>query len=182
MTAPRLPGDPTPEKLAHRAIRVDHAGEAGAVRIYQGQLAVLGRGPAGQPLRAMKAKEESHRNELERLIRDRGVRPTALSPIWDVAGFALGAATALMGPKAAMAATVAIEDVIEEHYKSQEKALAAAGSEPELTALVAQFGADETVHKKEALSHGAREAPGYELLTAAIKAGSRVAIWLSTRI
>ena len=182
MTAPRLPGDPTPDELAHRAIRVDHAGEMGAVRIYQGQLAVLGRGPAGESLRAMKAKEEAHRDELARLIAERGVRPTVLSPIWDVAGFALGATTALLGPKAAMAATVAIEEVIEEHYRAQETALAATGVEPELTALVAKFGADETAHKDEALAQGAREALGYELLTGTIKAGARFAIWLSTRI
>lgn len=182
MTAARLPGDPTPHELAQRAIRVDHAGEAGAVRIYEGQLAILGRTRAGDSLRAMKAKEESHRDELSRLIRERSVRPTAFAPLWDVAGFALGAATALLGAKAAMAATVAIEDVIEEHYKSQETALAAAGTEPELTALVARFGTDETAHKEEALAHGAREAPAYELLTAAIKTGSRIAIWLSTRI
>jgi ubiquinone biosynthesis monooxygenase Coq7 len=182
MTAPRLPGDPSPRELAHRAIRVDHAGEVGAVRIYQGQLAILGKRPAGEALRAMKAKEETHRDELARLIEARGVRPTALAPIWDVAGFALGTATALMGPKAAMAATVAVEEVIEEHYKTQEQALAAAGGEAELTTLIGKFGADETAHKEEALAQGAREAPAYEILTAAIKAGSRLAIWLSTRI
>ena len=182
MTAPRLPGDPTPDQLVARVLRVDHAGEVGAVWIYKGQLAVLGAKPSGDALRAMKAKEEAHRDELAELIAARGVRPTALSPIWNVAGYALGAATALMGPKAAMAATVAIEEVIEEHYRSQEKALAAHGTEPELTALVARFGADETAHKDEALALGAREAPGYALLTSAIKTGSRIAIWLSSRV
>lgn len=182
MSAPRLPGDPTPEQLVERALRVDHAGEAGAVRIYEGQLAVLGERPAGEALRAMKAKEEAHRDELAGVLAARGVRPTALAPLWDVAGFALGAATALLGPKAAMAATVAVEEVIEEHYRSQRDALAAIGSEPELAALVERFGADETAHKNEALAQGAREAPGYSALTAAIKTGSRIAIWLSTRL
>jgi ubiquinone biosynthesis monooxygenase Coq7 len=130
----------------------------------------------------MKAKEVAHRDELAALLTARGVRPTALAPLWDVAGFALGAATALMGPKAAMAATVAVEEVIEEHYQSQRDALAAVGTEPELAALVERFGADETAHKNEALAHGAREAPGYSALTTAIKAGSRLAIWLSTRV
>jgi ubiquinone biosynthesis monooxygenase Coq7 len=182
MSAPRLPGDPTPDQFVEQVLRVDHAGEVGAVRIYEGQLAILGNKPSGDALRAMKAKEEAHRDELARLIAARGVRPTALSPIWNVAGYALGAATALLGPKAAMAATVAVEEVIEEHYRSQEKALAAQGNEPELTALVARFGAEETAHKDEALAYGAREAPGYELLTSAIKAGSRLAIWISTRV
>ncbi|MGE5537456.1 MAG: demethoxyubiquinone hydroxylase family protein [Gemmatimonas sp.] len=182
MSAPRLPGDPTPEQLAERVLRVDHAGEVGAVRIYEGQLAILGSAPSGDTLRAMKAKEEAHRDELAGLLAARGVRPTALAPLWDVAGFALGAATALLGPKAAMAATVAVEEVIEEHYRSQREALVAAGTEPELASLVERFGADESAHKDEALAHGAREAPGYELLTSAIKAGSRLAIWLSTRI
>lgn len=182
MAAPRLPGDPTSAEFVERALRVDHAGEVGAVRIYDGQLAVLGKSPSGDALRAMKAKEEAHRDELARLIADRGVRPTALSPIWSVAGFALGAATALLGPKAAMAATVAVEEVIEEHYRDQERALARYGEEPELAATVARLGADETAHKEEALALGARETPGYEILTSAIKASSRLAIWLSTRI
>lgn len=182
MTASRLPGDPTPAAFVERALRVDHAGEVGAVRIYEGQLAVLGKGPSGDALRAMKAKEEAHRDELAALIAARGVRPTALSPVWNVAGYALGAATALLGPKAAMAATVAVEEVIEEHYRVQERALVRQGDEPELAAMVARLGADETAHKDEALAHGAREAPGYTLLTSAIKAGSRLAIWLSTRV
>jgi ubiquinone biosynthesis monooxygenase Coq7 len=182
VSAPRLPGDPTPEQLVERALRVDHAGEVGAVRIYQGQLAVLGQRPAGEALRAMKAKEEAHRDELAGLLAARGVRPTALAPLWDVAGFALGAATALLGPKAAMAATVAVEEVIEEHYRSQHEALVAAGTEPQLAALVERFGADETAHKNEAIAHGAHDAPGYTALTTAIKAGSRLAIWLSTRL
>lgn len=182
MTAPRLPGDPTPAEFVARALRVDHAGEVGAVRIYEGQLAVLGDSPSGDALRAMKAKEEAHRDELADLIAARGVRPTALSPIWNVAGYAIGAATALLGPKAAMAATVAVEEVIEEHYREQERALARDGAEPELAATVARLGADETAHKDQALALGAREAPAYALLTSAIKAGSRLAIWLSTRV
>jgi ubiquinone biosynthesis monooxygenase Coq7 len=182
VSAPRLPGDPTPAQFVERALRVDHAGEVGAVRIYEGQLAVLGESASGETLRAMKAKEEAHRDELAELIAARGVRPTVLSPIWHVAGYALGAATALLGPKAAMAATVAVEEVIEEHYRAQERTLAAQGEEPALATTIARLGADETAHKDEALAHGAREARGYAALTTAIKAGSRLAIWLSTRI
>lgn len=182
MSVPRLPGDPTSTEFVERALRVDHAGEVGAVRIYDGQLAVLGRKSTGDALRSMRSKEEAHRDELARLIAKRGVRPTVLSPIWNIAGFALGAATALLGEKSAMAATVAVEEVIEEHYQAQHETLQAQGMEPELTEMVARFGAEETEHKNEALTHGAREAPGYEMLTAAVKAGSRLAIWLSTRV
>ena len=110
----------------------------------------------------------------------RRVRPTALSPLWGLAGFALGAATALMGEKAAMACTVAVEETIEEHYATQAAALG--DDEAELRTTIEKFRADEIAHKNEALAAGAEEAPAYETLTAAIKAGSRLAIWLSTRI
>ena len=152
MSAPRLPGDPTPAEFVERALRVDYAGEVGAVRIYDGQIAILGQGPAGDALRAMRAKEEAHRDELARLVAERGVRPTALGPLWNLAGYALGAATALLGEKAAMAATVAVEEVIEEHYRSQQKVLADQKAEPGLAELVARFGADESAHKNEALA------------------------------
>ena len=174
------PGDLTQEQLVDRVIRVDHAGEYGAKRIYEGQLAVLGGKPEGQVIRHMMEQELVHLRAFEKLMTERRARPSALYPIWHVAGFALGAATALMGPKAAMACTVAVEEVIDEHYRQQNAALAE--SEPEISAKIAQFRAEEEEHKNTGLAHGAEQAPGYELLTGAIKAGSRLAIWLAERV
>jgi len=176
----RLPGDPTREQLIEQMIRVDHAGEYGAVRIYAGQLAVLGRGDAAPAIRAMAEKEREHLAAFEKLVGDRQVRPTALQPVWHAAGFALGAATALLGPRAAMACTVAVEEVIEEHYRGQAARLGE--DEAELRATIERYRADEVSHKDEALALGAMEAPAYEALTVAVKAASRLAIWLSTRI
>lgn len=181
----RSPGDPDPRKIVERVIRVDQAGEFGAVRIYEGQLAALrwtGRshGDAGRKIAAMARAEREHSLAFNRLTAERRVRPTALSPLWGLAGFALGAATALMGDKAAMACTVAIEETIDEHYANQAAALG--DDEAELRATVERFRAEEIAHKDEALASGAEEAPAYELLTRAIKTGSRLAIWLSTRI
>ena len=182
---PRNPGDPDPRTLVERVIRVDQAGEVGAVRIYEGQLAALrwtGRADsdAGRKIAAMARAEREHSKTFDRLVAERRVRPTLLSPLWNVAGFALGAATALLGDKAAMACTVAVEETIDEHYASQAAALG--DEEAELRATVERFRADELAHRDEALASGAEQAPGYEVMTAAIKAGSRLAIWLSTRI
>ncbi|MBM3486095.1 MAG: demethoxyubiquinone hydroxylase family protein [Alphaproteobacteria bacterium] len=161
-------------------IRVDHAGEYGAVRIYAGQLAVLGDRPAAAAIRAMAVKETEHLACFDALVADRRTRPTALMPLWHVAGFALGAATALLGERAAMACTAAVEDVIDNHYAEQADRLG--DDEPGLRATIERFRADEIEHRETALDHGAAEAPAYTLLTEAIKAGSRVAIWLSTRL
>jgi ubiquinone biosynthesis monooxygenase Coq7 len=176
----RLPGDLEPAALVARMIRVDHAGEFGAVRIYEGQLAVLKSHPAAEVIREMAATETEHLATFARLMRARSVRPTALSPLWHVAGYALGVATALLGPKAAMAATEAVEEVIDEHYAGQAKLLG--DDEKELREVIEKYRADEIAHRDTAISHGAHEAPAHALLTAAIKAGSRVAIWLSERV
>jgi len=162
-------------------IRVDHAGEYGAVRIYEGQLAVFGnsKSETAEAIRTMAAQEQEHLAAFDKLINERRVRPTALEPVWRVAGFALGAATALMGEKAAMACTAAVEDVIDEHYAGQIEKLDA---DPELKARVEKFRADEIAHKNEALERGAEEAPAYRLLSESIKAGCRLAIKLSERI
>jgi ubiquinone biosynthesis monooxygenase Coq7 len=176
----RLPGDPSKEELVERIIRVDHAGEYGAVRIYRGQLAVLGRSASAAPIRHMARQEEEHLAHFERLVAERGVRPTVLSPLWHVAGFALGAATALLGERAAMACTEAVEEVIDEHYARQAEALG--DDEAELRAAILRYRADEIAHRDIAREEGAREAPGHEMITAAVKAGSRLAIWLSTRL
>lgn len=176
----RLPGDLTREKLIERILRVDHAGEYGAVRIYEGQLAVLGRKAEGAVIREMAEKEREHLATFSALLPKRRVRPSALHPVWHIAGFALGAATALLGPKAAMACTVAVEEVIDEHYAGQVAQLG--DDEAELRDLCERYRQEEVEHAETALAHGAREAPVYRTLTGAVKAGSRAAIWLAERI
>jgi 3-demethoxyubiquinol 3-hydroxylase len=177
---PYLPGDAPLAPDVAPMIRVDHAGEYGAVRIYQGQLGVVPRGPARDEIRRMAEQEHKHLTAFDALIRERRVRPTALQPLWRAVGFMLGVGTALIGEQAAMACTVAVEEVIDEHYQRQLDRLGAA--EPALTATIREFRADELRHRDAALQFGAREAPAFELLSAAIKAGSRLAIWLSTRL
>jgi len=175
-----LPGDPVPADQVKRMVRVDHAGEHGAARIYEGQLAILGKRPVGETIRHMAAQEREHRAAFDKMLVERRVRPTLLGPFWDMAGYALGAATALMGERAAMACTVAVEEVIDEHYQPQVEALG--DSEPELKATIERFQADEREHRDTGLAHGAEATPGYEALSAAIKLGSRLAIWMATRI
>lgn len=176
----RLPGDLAPAALVDRVIRVDHAGEYGAKRIYEGQLAVLGEKAEGPVIRHMLEQELKHLDAFEKLMVERRARPSLLFPIWHVAGFALGAATALMGPKAAMACTVAVEEVIDEHYRQQMNELGA--SEPGLSEKIEHFRAEEAEHRDTGLAHGAEQAPAYEVLSGAIKAGSRLAIWLAERL
>jgi ubiquinone biosynthesis monooxygenase Coq7 len=161
-------------------IRVDHAGEYGAVRIYEGQLAVLKGCASADTIRHMAEQEQQHLKAFDRLVNERRVRPTALEPVWRLAGFALGAATALMGEKAAFACTAAVEEAIDEHYAAQIEALGE--RDPALKRTVEDFRADEAVHRQTALDHGAEQAPGYRLLNQAIKAGCRVAIKLSEKI
>ncbi len=176
---PYLPGDPPPQADIAGMIRVDHAGEYGATRIYDGQLAVIGRGRARDAIRHMAEQEQRHLATFDELVRARRVRPTVLHPLWHVAGFALGAATALLGGRAAMACTVAVEEVIDEHYQAQADRLGDA--EPALRDTIAAFRADELAHRDTAIDHGATGMPGYELLSGVVKTGSRLAIWLSTR-
>lgn len=164
-----------------RMLRVDQAGEYGATRIYAGQLAVLGdRNPIAAEIQHMAEQESAHREKFDALLAQRGVRPTALQPFWDMAGFALGAATALIGPKAAMACTAAVETEIDRHYTQQLEELGA--DDPELSALIEQFRDDERAHRDAALAAGAEEAPGYTLLSGAIRLGCRVAIRLAEKI
>ena len=177
---PYLPGDPLPETEIAAMIRVDHAGEYGAVRIYDGQLAVLGRGRAREEIRHMAEQEQRHLVAFEALVRARQVRPTLLHPLWHVAGYALGAATALLGERAAMACTVAVEEVIDEHYRSQAERLGDA--DPALSETIERFRADELAHRDTAIAMGAEDALGYELISTFVKTGSRLAIWLSERL
>ena len=173
------PGDPRPD--AESMLRVDQAGEYGATRIYAGQLAVLGHDrPAGRVIARMARQEERHLQRFDALMAERGVRPTALQPLWKAAGFALGAATALMSEKAAMACTDAVETEIDRHYGRQLEELG--DSDPELASDIAAFRAEELEHRDTARAHGAAETIGYPLMTAAIRAGCRLAIGLSKRI
>ena len=176
----RLPGDPDARAELARMIRVDHAGEYGARRIYDGQLAVLRRSPAAPTIRHMAAQEKKHLAALDRLLVERRVRPTLLAPVWHVAGFALGAASALLGERAAMACTAAVEEVIDAHYGAQIDRLG--DSEPALAAALDDFRGDEIEHRDTALAQGAADAPGYQPITALVKAGTRAAIWMSTRL
>jgi len=183
MTKPRhrrpIPGDLSPAQRIERLLRVDQAGELGAVRIYQGQMAVLGKGKSGPLLKRMAEQEQEHLATFNRLIGERQTRPTILSPLWHLAGFALGAGTALLGEKAAMACTVAVEETIDAHYAQQAAQLG--DDEAELRDTILQFRADEIEHRDIGLAHGAEHAPGYPVLSAAIRAGCRLAIWLSER-
>ncbi len=176
-----MPGDPAPRQLLERIIRVDQAGEFGAVRIYQGQRAVLGRSAScGEALRKMEEEERRHLQAFDELIGQRRVRPTLLQPLWHAMGFALGAGTALLGEKAAMACTVAVEEVIEGHYAGQLEQLG--DDEVDLKKTVTEFRDDELRHRDVGLASGAEQAPAYPLLSAAIKSGARLAIWLSERV
>jgi 3-demethoxyubiquinol 3-hydroxylase len=180
---PPSPGNGAPDIEA--MIRVDHAGEYGAVRIYEGQLAVLRRRQGTErsvaTIAHMAEQEQRHLKTFDKMINERRVRPTALEPVWRIAGFALGAATAAMGEKAAFACTAAVEEVIDEHYAAQIAALED-GKDPALKSAVEDFRADEAAHRDTALAAGAEQAPGYKLLSETIKAGCRIAIKLSERI
>jgi ubiquinone biosynthesis monooxygenase Coq7 len=175
-----LPGDPTLAARVARMVRVDHAGEYGAGRIYAGQIAVLGNSDKGDLLRHMAEQERRHLAGFSAEIIRRRVRPTALLPFWHVAGFVLGAATARLGEQAAMACTVAVEEAIDQHYQAQVAELGA--DEPELSGKIEEFRREELEHRDIGLEHGAEQAPGYRLMAAAIKLGCKVAIKLSERI
>src|SRR5210317_2160506 len=149
----KRPGSSTGEQRLHEMLRVDHAGEYGAVRIYQGQLAVLGNRAAKKQtadiIRHMEEQEQEHLKTFNDIVASRGVRPTALTPLWHVAGYALGAATAMMGEKAAMACTAAVEEVIDVHCQDQLDEMD--DSDPELRDTIARFRAEEVEHRETAL-------------------------------
>ena len=173
------PGDSRADSAS--MLRVDQAGEFGATRIYAGQLAVLRRNsPESKLIARMAAQEQRHLDRFNHLMAERRVRPTALQPLWNVAGFALGAATALMSESAALACTDAIETEIDKHYSQQLSDLGE--DDPELASDISEFRLEELDHRETARNAGATNALGYPLLTAAIRAGCRVAIELSKRI
>ncbi|CAG9859555.1 unnamed protein product [Phyllotreta striolata] len=161
-------------------IRVDHAGELGADRIYAGQMAVLGATSKGPLIKHMWDQEKHHRATFEGLIRKHRVRPTVMTPIWNVAGFMLGAGTALMGEKAAMACTVAVETVIVEHYNDQLRTLLEdPDCNKELMDTIVKFRDEEQEHHDTGIDYGAEEAPFYNALSNVIKAGCKAAISIS---
>ena len=176
----RLPGDLSEEEEVKRMIRVDHAGEYGALRIYAGQLAVMKPSPQRKMVEHMLEQEKKHFQHFETLMRERGVRHTALMPLWKIAGFTLGAATALMGTKAAFACTIAVESTIEQHYREQKNRLGE--KETALAETLETFRAEEVEHHDTSIAQGGQHTPLYPALSALIKRGSKLAIWLSTRV
>ena len=183
-TAPARPGLGAAQARLGEILRVDHAGELGAVHIYRGQRAVFSRARDKQritgKLAQMEAHEAEHLAAFDKLLTEHRVRPTLMAPLWRMAGFALGAGTALMGEKAAHACTAAVETVIEEHYAAQIAEVAE--QRPALAADLTRFRNDELAHRDEAIAEGALETPGYPLLAGLIRAGCRAAIKISERI
>ena len=162
-------------------IRVDHAGEYGATRIYDGQIAVFGKNSKiGKTIQHMADQEQEHIEKFNELILKHQVRPTALLPIWNIAGFTLGATTALLGEKAAMACTVAVEKVIGEHYQEQQNLLEE--DHKDLKKVIAKFEKDELEHHDIGLEHDAENAPGYKVMTKVIEIGCKAAIAISKKI
>ena len=165
-------------------LRIDHAGEYGAVAIYRGQQAVFRRQPStremADTLAEMEAEEQKHLDAFDKLLVERNVRPTAMTPIWNAAGYGLGVVTALMGEKAAHACTEAVETVIEQHYAEQAEAVEA--DEPELAATFREFREDELHHRDTAIEGGSQDAPFYRALSGVIQAGCRAAIAVTSKI
>ena len=171
----------TDKTILEEIIRVDHAGEYGATRIYDGQIAVFGKdSKIGKTIQHMADQEQEHIEKFNELLIEKRVRPTALLPVWNIAGFALGAGTALMGEKAAMACTVAVEKVIGEHYREQQNLLE--DDEKELKKTIAKFEKDELEHHDIGLEHDAENAPGYKVMTKVIEIGCKAAIAISKKI
>lgn len=177
-----LPGDRPAHDIVRRMIRVNHAGEYGAVRIYAGQQRALAGSSVSTELAHMAAQEQGHLDQFSTLLRDRHIPPTRFEPLWHILGYGLGYITGKMGSDVAMACTVAIEEVIDDHYASQEKILENIKEEDNLKTLIQQCRADEREHKITGLNHGAANAPLFPIVTGVIRGFSRAAIWLSTRL
>ena len=173
--------DKTDRKILEEIIRVDHAGEYGATRIYEGQIAIFGKNSKiGKTIQHMADQEQEHIEKFQELIVSERVRPTALLPLWNIAGYFLGAGTAIMGEKAAMACTVAVEKVIGEHYEEQINLLK--NDQKKLKSTIKKFAADELEHHDIGIAHDAESAPGYKLLTKVIELGCKTAIAVSKKI
>ena len=163
-----------------RFLRVDHAGERAAQQIYRGQLAVLRDHSSGPEIQHMMEQEVEHLETFEDLLNERGVRPSLLDPLWGVAGYALGFVTAKMGPKAAMACTIAVEEVIGEHYAEQAEQLGK--DESALHETISRFRDEELEHRDIAVEHDGREARHYAMLRSVIQTGCRAAIKIAERV
>ncbi len=174
------PGAATNKQAIAAIIRVNQAGEYGAKRIYAGQMAVLKNSPIYKTIKHMAAQEDEHLEYFSSQLARRHIRPTALMPVWHVAGYALGAITAIIGPKAAMACTVAVEEVIDEHYSKQIASLGK--NEDELKEKIEKFRAEELEHRDTALENNATDAAGYPVLYQAVRSATKFAIFLSKRI
>ena len=174
-------GSKVPKKLIDEIIRVDHAGEYGATKIYAGQLIVFGKNSKiGKTIKHMANQEQKHIDTFNKLIIEKRVRPTALMPLWNLTGYLLGITTALMGKKAAMACTVAVEDVIGKHYEKQAKQLG--NKDPKLKKIILEFRDDELEHHDIGIEHEAEKTPGYNILSKVIKIGCKTAIEISKKI
>ena len=178
----QLPGGISEKELLDQFVRVDQAGEYGAKRIYQGQLAILKNDECAATLSHMAEQEEEHLSYFNNQIKERLTRPSALMPLWHVAGYALGAATALMGKKSAMACTVAIEEVIDEHYQEQLVILEKISGNHELKTNIEKFRQEELEHRDIGLTNGAEQATCYKLLSFGIKLGAKLAIEIAKRV
>ena len=163
-----------------RYIRVDHTGERAAQQIYRGQLVVLGEHEMGDEIRHMMEQEVEHLETFDTLINERKVRPSFLDPVWGAAGFALGLVTAAMGPKAAMACTIAVEEVIGEHYQKQAENLGS--DEASLKKTIERFRDEELEHRDIAVDYKGREARHYKMLRDVIQTGCRTAIKIAEKI
>jgi len=171
----------TDRKTLEEIIRVDHAGEYGATKIYEGQIAIFGKNSKiGKTIQHMADQEQEHIEKFQKLILDERVRPTVLLPLWNIAGYTLGAGTAIMGEKAAMACTVAVEKVIGEHYEEQIKLLNK--DQKDLKKTIKKFAADELEHHDIGIAHDAENTPGYKILTKFIEIGCKTAIAISKKI
>ena len=174
----------TNQKTLEEIIRVDHAGERGAIKIYEGQLLALKTIKQDNLLKdkieEMKEHEKEHLEYFEREIQKRKIKPTYLLPLWDVMGVALGFGTVLLGKKAAMLCTASVEEVIEDHYQNQLKKLG--NDEMDLKAKIEKFKKDEAHHKNKAYESGATNRGIYSVMDKIIRTGSRIAITISEKI
>ena len=171
----------TDRRVLEEIIRVDHAGEFGATKIYDGQISIFGKdSKIGKTIQHMADQEQEHINKFQELIIKERVRPTLMLPLWNIAGYILGAGTALMGEKAAMACTVAVEKVIGEHYQEQTDLLQE--DQKKLKTIIKKFAADELEHHDIGIAHEAEKVIGYKVLTKAIELGCKTAIKISKKI
>ena len=174
----------TNQKILEEIIRVDHAGERGAIKIYEGQLLALKTIKQDNDLKdkieEMKEQEKEHLEYFEKEIQKRKIKPTYLLPVWDLVGVALGFGTALLGKKAAMLCTASVEEVIEDHYQNQLKKLG--NDEMDLKTKIEKFKADEVEHKNMAYESGATNKGLYSIMDKVIRTGSRIAITISEKI